>query len=122
MIQKFTKLIVADNTGAKEIMVIEIPGGTRHRYARIGDLFIASVKRADTKGLVKRKEIVTAVLVRAKQPIQRPDGTTVRFDENAAVLVTKDKLPRGTRVFGPVARELRERGYMKIISQAPEVV
>lgn len=122
MIQKFTRVGVADNSGAREVMVIEIPGGTRHRYAHVGDRFIATVKKADTGGVVKKKEIITAVLVRSKKNIRRPDGTSVKFDDNAAVIISKEGLPRGTRVFGPVARELRERGYMKIISQAPEVL
>lgn len=122
MIQPQTRLKVADNTGAKEIMCFRVLGGSRRRYARIGDRFVASVKVATPGGVVKSKEVVLAVVVRTKKEIARPDGSYIRFDENAAVIIGKDGLPRGTRVFGPVARELRDRGYIKIVSLAPEVL
>ncbi|MFA7308594.1 MAG: 50S ribosomal protein L14 [Patescibacteria group bacterium] len=122
MIQNFTRLKVADNSGAKAIMCIKVLGGSHARYARVGDIITASVKDARTGGIVKKKEVVKAVIVRQKRAIMRRDGTTLRFDENAAVIVDKDKNPRGTRIFGPVARELREKGFMKIVSLAPEVV
>ncbi len=123
MIQTFTRLAVADNSGAKEIMCINIPGGTRRRYASIGDIIVGSVKVATPLAQVKKGEVVRAVIVRVAKPYRRADGTYVRFDDNAAVLIS-DKLnnPRGTRIFGPVARELRERGYARIVSLAPEVV
>jgi large subunit ribosomal protein L14 len=122
MIQQQTRLSVADNTGAREIMCIKVLGGTRKRYASLGDVFVASVKLATPNGTVKKKEVVRAVVVRAKKDFRRKDGSTLRFDDNAAVIINKDGTPRGTRIFGPVARELREKGYMKIISLAPEVV
>ena len=123
MIQTYSRLLVADNSGAKEIMCINIPGGTRRRYASIGDIIVGSVKVAVPLSQVKKGEVVRAVIVRVAKPYRRPDGTYVRFDDNAAVIIS-DKLnnPQGTRIFGPVARELRERGYMRIVSLAPEVV
>jgi len=122
MIQAETKLKVADNTGAKLIACFKVLGGTRRRYARIGDVIVASVKEAAPGGLVKKKEIVRAVIVRQKKHLRRPDGSYIRFDDNAAVIIDKDKTPRGTRIFGPVARELRDKGYIKIVSLAPEVL
>ena len=122
MVQQQTILKVADNTGAKEIMCIRCLGGSYRKYARIGDIIVASVKTATPGGVVKKGEVVKAVVVRTKKPIRRADGTMVRFDENAAVIIKDDKTPRGTRIFGPVARELREKDYMKILSLAPEVL
>lgn len=122
MIQAFTKLNVADNSGAREIMCIKVLGGTDARYAHVGDVIIASVKDAIPGAAVKRKEVVRAVVVRTTKEYGRPDGSYIRFDDNAAVIVDIDKNPRGTRIFGPVARELREHGFMKIISLAPEVL
>ena len=122
MIQQESRLKVADNSGAKELGVIRVLGGTRARYARVGDIVTCSVKEAAPNGNVKKKAIVKAVIVRTRQPIRRPDGSTIRFDENAAVLVNDDKMPKGTRVFGPIPRELRDKGFMKIISLAPEVL
>ena len=122
MIQQESRLKVADNSGAKELGVIRVLGGTRARYARVGDVVTCSVKEAAPNGNIKKKAIVRAVIVRTRQPIRRPDGSTIRFDENAAVLVNDDKTPKGTRVFGPIPRELRDLGFMKIISLAPEVL
>lgn len=122
MIQMQSRLKVADNTGAKEIMCIRVLGGTRRRYANIGDVIVASVKKAAPGGTVKKGEVVKAVIVRSAKGLRREDGSYVRFDENAAVLIKEDKTPRGTRIFGPVARELREKSYMKILSLAPEVL
>lgn len=122
MIQSFTRLEVADNSGAKEIMVIKVLGGTRARYATLGDVFVASVKDAIPGAGVKKKEVVRAVVVRTKDKIRRKDGSYIRFDNNAAVIINDQLAPRGTRIFGPVARELRERNFLKIISLAPEVV
>lgn len=122
MIQQETRLKVADNSGAKEILCIRVLGGTRRRYARIGDTIIASVKTASPTGLVKRKSVVKAVVVRTRDQIHRNDGSTIVFDDNAAVIIGDDLLPRGTRVFGPVPRELRDLGYAKIVSLAPEVL
>jgi large subunit ribosomal protein L14 len=122
MIQQQSRLKVADNTGAKEIMCIRCLGGSSRRFASVGDVIVASVKDAMPNGTVKKGEVVKAVIVRTKKPIRRPDGSYVRFDENAAVLIREDKNPRGTRIFGPIARELRDRDYMKIISLAPEVL
>ncbi len=125
MIQTRTMLKVADNSGARLLQVIKILGGSRRRYAALGDVVIASVKVAEPRKLVKKKEVVKAVIVRQRQPSRRKDGSYIRFDENAAVLVEKTKdgwNPRGGRIFGPVARELRDRGYSKIVSLAPEVV
>ena len=122
MIQAETRLHVADNTGAKEIYCIKVLGGSKRRYASIGDIIVASVKTATPNGTVKKKEVVQAVIVRTKRNITRADGSAIKFDENAAVIIDKAKLPRGTRIFVPVCRELREHGYMKIISLAPEVL
>ena len=122
MIQQESRLKVADNSGAKELGVIRVLGGTRARYARVGDIVTCSVKEASPTGSVKKKAIVRAVIVRTRDQIRRPDGSTICFDDNAAVLLNDDKSPTATRVFGPVPRELRERGYNKIISLAPEVL
>ena len=122
MVQQQTILKVADNTGAKEIMCIRCLGGSYRKYARIGDVIIASVKTATPGGVVKKGDVVKAVVVRTKKPTRRADGSYVRFDENAAVIIRDDGTPRGTRIFGPVARELREKDYMKILSLAPEVL
>ena len=122
MIQQESRLKVADNTGAKEIYCIRVLGGTRRRYAGIGDVIVASVKKAAPGGTAKKGEIVRAVIVRSKKGVRREDGTYIRFDENAAVIIKEDKNPRGTRIFGPVARELREKDYLKILSLAPEVL
>jgi large subunit ribosomal protein L14 len=122
MIQQESRLVVADNTGAKEILCIRVLGGSKRRYARIGDIIIASVKRATPNGAVKPGEIVRAVVVRTKYPYGREDGSHIRFDDNAAVLIDQNKAPRGTRIFGPVARELRDLGFMRIVSLAPEVL
>lgn len=122
MIQAFTRLKVADNSGAREIMCIKVLGGTKAHYAQVGDVIIASVKDATPGGNVKRKDVVRAVVVRTTKEYGRPDGSYIRFDDNAAVIVDADKNPRGTRIFGPVARELRENGFMKIVSLAPEVL
>ena len=122
MIQQESRLTVCDNSGAKEILCIRVLGGTRRRYARVGDTIVATVKQANPQGAVKRKSVVRAVVVRSKQAIRRPDGSTIRFDDNAAVIIGDDKLPKATRIFGPVPRELRDMGYSKIISLAPEVL
>ena len=122
MVQQQTVLKVADNTGAKEIMCIRCLGGSYRKYARVGDIIIASVKTATPGGVVKKGDVVKAVVVRTKKPIRRADGSYLRFDENAAVIIRDDGTPRGTRIFGPVARELREKDYMKILSLAPEVL
>ena len=122
MIQQETRLKVADNSGAKEIMCIRVLGGTGRRYANIGDVIIASVKKATPGGAVKKGEVVKAVVVRTKKGVRREDGTYIRFDENAAVLIKDDQSPRGTRIFGPVARELRANNFTKIMSLAPEVL
>lgn len=122
MIQQETRLKVTDNSGAKEILCIRVLGGTRRRYARVGDVIVATVKVASAIGVVKRKSVVKAVVVRTRDQIQRKDGSTIAFDDNAAVIIGDDKNPKGTRVFGPVPRELREQGYAKIISLAPEVL
>ena len=122
MIQMQTRMKVADNTGAKELMCIRVLGGTRRKYANIGDVVVASVKKASPGGTVKKGDVVKAVIVRSATGIRRDDGTYIRFDENAAVLIKEDKTPRGTRIFGPVARELREKDYMRILSLAPEVL
>ncbi|HEV2281888.1 MAG TPA: 50S ribosomal protein L14 [bacterium] len=122
MIQNYTRLRVADNTGAREIMCIRVYGGSRRRYAAIGDVIVATVKQAIPNSAVKKGEVVKAVVVRTVKPTRRPDGSQIRFDDNAAVLITDQNNPRGTRIFGPVARELRERQFMKIISLAPEVL
>ena len=120
MVQMQTYLKVADNTGAKELMCIRVLGGSRKRYANIGDVVVASVKKAAPGGTVKKGDVVKAVIVRSKHGLRREDGSYIRFDENAAVIIREDKNPRGTRIFGPVARELRESGYLKILSLAPE--
>ena len=122
MIQQQSVMKVADNTGAKELMCIRVLGGTGRRYAGIGDVVVCSVKKAAPGGVVKKGDVVTAVVVRTVKGQRRADGSYIRFDENAAVLIKEDKNPRGTRIFGPVARELREKDYMKILSLAPEVV
>ena len=122
MIQQQSYLKVADNTGAKEIKCIRVMGGSSRRYGNIGDVIVASVRKAAPGGTVKKGEVVKAVIVRTVRGVRRADGTYVRFDENAAVLIKDDKNPRGTRIFGPVARELRDKDYMKILSLAPEVI
>ena len=122
MIQKESRLRVADNSGAREVQCINIPGGTGRRYARVGDVIVCSVTEAQPAAAVKKGEIVRAVVVRTSKPVRRPDGSQIRFDDNAAVLLRDASNPQGTRIFGPVARELRERNYMKIISLAPEVL
>ena len=123
MIQKESRLIVADNTGAREILFIQVVGGTGRRYAGVGDLVTATVKSATPQSSVKKSEIIKAVVVRTAKAYRRPDGSTICFDDNAAVILDNDGVnPRGTRIFGPVARELREKGYMKIVSLAPEVL
>jgi large subunit ribosomal protein L14 len=122
MIQNETRLRVADNTGAREILCIRVKGGSRRRYAHVGDVITATVKQATPHGTVKKGDVVTAVVVRTKKPFGRDDGTYISFDENAAVIIDEQNNPRGTRVFGPVARELRERNFMKIVSLAPEVI
>ena len=122
MVQQETRLKVADNTGAKEIYCIRVLGGTGRRYANIGDVIVASVKKAAPGGVVKKGDVIKAVIVRTATGVRRNDGTYIRFDENAAVIIKDDKSPRGTRIFGPVARELREKEYTKILSLAPEVL
>jgi len=122
MIQQETRLVVCDNSGAKEILCIRVLGGTRRRYARVGDTIVATVKEAAPNGTVKKKSVVRAVVVRTTEKIRRKDGSTIKFDDNAAVIVGDDKLPKATRIFGPVPRELRDLGYAKIISLAPEVL
>lgn len=123
MIQQQSRLKIADNTGARQIMCIKVLGGTRRRYAHVGDIIVASVKDAiPGGGVVKKKDVVKAVIVRTKRKVKRADGSSIKFDENAAVIVDDEKMPRGTRIFGPVARELREKGFSKIISLAPEVL
>ena len=122
MIQQETYLKVADNTGAKEIKTILVLGGSKRQFGNIGDVVVASVRKAQPGGTVKKGEVVKAVIVRSSKGVRRPDGSYVRFDDNAAVLIRDDKNPRGTRIFGPVARELRDKDYMKILSLAPEVI
>ena len=122
MVQQQTILKVADNTGAKELMCIRCLGGSYRKYARVGDIIVASVKTATPGGVVKKGDVVKAVVVRTKKPIRRADGSYLRFDENAAVIIKEDVTPKGTRIFGPVARELREKDYLKILSLAPEVL
>ncbi len=122
MIQQESRLKVVDNSGAKEILCIRVLGGTRRRYAHVGDTIVGTVKEANPAGNVKKKSVVKAVVVRTTNTIRRKDGSTIRFDENAAVLIDDDKQPRATRIFGPVPRELREAGFSKIISLAPEVL
>jgi len=122
MIQPYTRLKVADNTGARQIMCINVPGGTRKKYARIGDVIVASVKKATPEAVVKKGEVVRAVIVRCAKQYRRPDGSYIRFDENAAVILNDKNNPKGTRIFGTVARELRDKNFTKIISLAPEVL
>jgi large subunit ribosomal protein L14 len=123
MIQQESKLIATDNSGARQLLCIRVLGGSRRRYARVGDIIVASVKTANPSGAVKRKSVVKAVVVRTQSPILRKDGSTIKFDDNAAVVLAEDnKTPRGTRIFGPVPRELRDMGYARIISLAPEVL
>ena len=122
MIQQESRLVVTDNSGAKEILCIRVLGGTRRRYAHVGDIIVATVKQAAPNGTVKKKSVVRAVVVRTKNQIKRKDGSTIKFDDNAAVIIGDDKAPRATRIFGPVPRELRDQGYSKIISLAPEVL
>ena len=122
MIQQESRLNIADNSGAREILTIKVLGGTRRRYANIGDIIVATVKSATPGGTVKKGDVVKAVIVRTKSGLRRADGSYIKFDDNAAVIIKEDKTPRGTRIFGPVARELREKDFMKIISLAPEVL
>lgn len=122
MIQQETRLKVADNTGAKELLCIRVMGGSKRKFANVGDVIIATVKKATPGGVVKKSEVVKAVIVRSKKGVGRADGSYIKFDENAAVIIRDDKNPRGTRIFGPVARELRDKEYMKILSLAPEVL
>jgi large subunit ribosomal protein L14 len=122
MVQQESRLVVCDNSGAKEILCIRVLGGTRRRYARVGDIIVATVKDAAPNGTVKKKSVVKAVVVRTNKEIRRKDGSTIKFDDNAAVIIGDDKNPRATRIFGPVPRELRDQGYAKIISLAPEVL
>jgi len=122
MIQQESRLKVADNSGAKEILCIRVLGGTARRYAHVGDIIVATVKEANATGTVKKKSVIRAVVVRTRNQIRRKDGSTISFDDNAAVIINDDKTPKGTRVFGPVPRELRDQGYAKIISLAPEVL
>lgn len=122
MIQQESRLIVCDNSGAKEILCIRVLGGTRRRYARVGDTIVATVKQAAPNGQVKKKSVIRAVIVRTRDQIRRRDGSTIKFDDNAAVVIDENKQPRATRIFGPVPRELRDKGYAKIVSLAPEVL
>lgn len=122
MIQQESRLKVCDNSGAKEILCIRVLGGTRRRYARVGDTIVATVKDASPSGQVKKKSVIRAVVVRSRDTIRRKDGSTIKFDDNAAVIIGDDKLPKATRIFGPVPRELRDKGFSKIISLAPEVL
>ena len=122
MVQQESRLKVADNTGAKELLCIRVMGGSTRRYAQIGDVIVASVKDATPGGVVKKGDVVKAVIVRSKKGLRRQDGSYIKFDENAAVIIKEDGTPKGTRIFGPVARELREKDYMKILSLAPEVL
>jgi large subunit ribosomal protein L14 len=122
MVQQESRLTVCDNSGAKEILCIRVLGGTRRRYARVGDVIVATVKEANPQGNVKRKTVIRAVVVRTKEKIRRSDGSTIKFDDNAAVVIGDDKNPKATRIFGPVPRELRDLGYAKIVSLAPEVL
>jgi large subunit ribosomal protein L14 len=122
MIQQETRLNVADNSGAREVLTIKVLGGTRHRFANIGDIIVCTVKDATPGGTVKKGDVVKAVIVRTKTGLRRADGSYIKFDDNAVVIIKEDKTPRGTRIFGPVARELREKDFMKIISLAPEVL
>ena len=122
MVQQESRLVAADNSGAKELLVIRVLGGSVRRYGNVGDVIVCAVKDATPGGVVKKGEVVRAVIVRTKKGVNRPDGSLIKFDDNAAVIIKEDKNPRGTRIFGPVARELREKQYMKILSLAPEVL
>ena len=122
MVQQETRLAVADNSGARELLIIKVLGGALHRYANVGDIVVCSVKEAAPNGQVKKGDVVKAVIVRTKAGLHRADGSYIKFDENAAVIIREDKTPKGTRIFGPVARELRDKDFMKIISLAPEVL
>ena len=122
MIQQESRLVVCDNSGAKEILCIRVLGGTRRRYARVGDVIVATVKQASPNGTVAKKSVIKAVVVRTREQIRRKDGSTIKFDDNAAVIVDDERQPRATRIFGPVPRELRDQGYAKIVSLAPEVL
>lgn len=122
MVQNESRLVVADNTGAREILVIRVMGGSKRKYANVGDVVVAAVKKATPGGVVKKGDVVKAVVVRTKQGLRRQDGSYIKFDENAAVIIREDLNPRGTRIFGPVARELRDNNFMKIVSLAPEVL
>lgn len=122
MIQQESRLVVCDNSGAKEILCIRVLGGSRKRYAKVGDIIVATVKQASPNGQVKKKSVIRAVVVRTRNQIRRKDGSTIKFDDNAAVVIGDDKQPRATRIFGPVPRELRDQGYAKIVSLAPEVL
>lgn len=122
MVQQESRLVVCDNSGAKEILCIRVLGGTRRRYARVGDIIVATVKEAAPNGTVKKKSVIKAVVVRSQEKIRRKDGSTIKFDDNAAVIIDDNKQPRATRIFGPVPRELRDLGYSKIVSLAPEVL
>ena len=122
MIQQESRLVIADNSGAKEVLVIKVLGGTRRRYANIGDIVVVTVKKATPAGMVKKGEVLRAVIVRTVSGLRRTDGSYIKFDENAAVIIKDDLNPRGTRIFGPVARELRDKNFMKIVSLAPEVL
>ena len=122
MVQQETRVAVADNSGARELLIIKVLGGALHRYANVGDIVVCSIKDAAPNGQVKKGDVVKAVIVRSKAGLRRADGSYIKFDENAAVLIREDKTPRGSRIFGPVARELRDKGYMKIVSLAPEVL
>lgn len=122
MIQQESRLLVADNSGAKEVLVIKVLGGTRRRYANVGDVVVVTVKKAQPAGLVKKGDVLKAVIVRTKHGLRRKDGSLIKFDDNAAVIIKEDLNPRGTRIFGPVARELRDKNFMKIVSLAPEVL
>ncbi len=122
MIQQESRLKVTDNSGAKQVLCIRVLGGTKRRYARVGDIIVCTVKEAAPNGTVKKKSVVKAVVVRTRNTIKRKDGSTIKFDDNAVVIIGDDKMPKATRVFGPVPRELRDKGYMKIVSLAPEVL
>jgi large subunit ribosomal protein L14 len=122
MIQTYTRLNVADNSGAKRIRLINIPGSSKRKYAKVGDVIVCNVREAVPNSPIRKGQVVRAVIVRQAQPLLRPDGTYIKFDDNAAVIIQDNRLPRGTRIFGPVARELREKGFMRIVSLAPEVV
>ncbi len=122
MVQQESRVAVADNSGARELLIIKVLGGALHRYANVGDICVCTVKEATPNGQVKKGEVVKAVIVRTKKGLRRPDGSYIKFDENAAVIIREDKTPRGTRIFGPVARELRDKDFMKIVSLAPQVL